>query len=107
MLKRTIIIATALAALAGPALASDDGHRERERRHEQSSETGRCGARSAATWLEPGQVTEKLKQEGYTVRKLERSHGCYEVKAIDAKGMRVEFYVDPTTGKMAGREGRS
>lgn len=107
MLKRTIIIASALAALAGPALASDDGYREREGRHEQSSETSRCAVQPGATWLEPGQVNEKLKQAGYTVRKLKKSHGCYEVKAIDAKGTRVEFYVDPTTGKMAGREGRS
>ena len=61
----------------------------------------------AAEWLSVDQVTQKLKEQGYTVRRIEASHGCYEVKATDAKGVRVEMYVDPATAEIVSREGRS
>jgi hypothetical protein len=111
MLKNTIAVAAMFTALAGPALASDHGRRERgdsdHGRYESVSDRGRCAARPAAEWLSVDQVTQKLKDQGYTVRKVERSHGCYEVKATDAKGVRVEMYLDPATAEVVGRQGRS
>ena len=107
MLKRTIIVTAALAAIAGPALASDGDHNTRKQRYQAASEHSRCTTGPAAEWLSFDQMASKLKEQGYTVRKLERSHGCYEVKATDTNGVRVEFYVDPTTAKISRREGRS
>ncbi|MGD9670725.1 MAG: PepSY domain-containing protein [Hyphomicrobiaceae bacterium] len=108
MLKNIIIITAALAALAGPALASGDDRTDSEERHKiTSSRDGNCTARPDAEWLSVEQLTQKLKDQGYTVREVERSHGCYEVKATDAKGVRVEIYVDPATAEIVSREGRS
>ena len=108
MFKNAMIIAAALALLASPALASSDDRAESEARYELASgRDGRCTARPDAEWLSVEQLTQKLKDQGYTVRKVERSHGCYEVKATDAKGVRVEIYVDPATAEIVSREGRS
>jgi hypothetical protein len=100
MLKRTIILATVLAAAAGSAMASDDD------RDDRRVSRAYCTA-SPATWLPVDQLTQKLKEKGYTVRELEVSHGCYEVEAIDANGVRVAFYVDPATGEVVNRARRS
>ncbi len=105
MLSKTITVAALLTALTMPALASDERGSERER-HERS-ERSRCPARPAAERLSLDQVTQKLKEQGYTVRKIEVSHGCYEVKGTDAKGVRVEMYVDPATAEIIGRGDRS
>lgn len=108
MLKNSMIIAAALALLAGPALASSDERAESEGRNKiASSRDARCTARPAGEWMTVAQLTQKLKDQGYTVRKVERSHGCYEVKGTDAKGVRVEFYVDPATAEIVNRKGRS
>ena len=112
MLKKTIALAALLAGLAVPALASDDGergHRERYEhgRSEHDGNRSRCSARPAAEWLSVDQVAQKLKEQGYTVRGIEASHGCYEVKVTDSKGVRLEIYVDPATADVVTRYGRS
>lgn len=113
MLKNTIALAIVLAALTAPALASDDdryGSRDRyesRERYEHSFERGRCAVRSGAELLTVDQVAQKLKEQGYTVRRIETSHGCYEVKATDANGIRLEFYVDPATASVINRGRRS
>lgn len=107
MLKNTMIIAVALAAMAGPAFASDGRAESPERYETASGRDARCTARPAAEWLPVEQLTRKLEGQGYTVRAVERSHGCYEVKATDAKGVSVEIYVDPATAEIVSRGGRS
>jgi hypothetical protein len=108
MSRSTIVLAAAVfAAVAGPALASGDDRYGSKERHELASERGRCTARPVAEWLSIDQLTQKLKEQGYTVGKVETSHGCYEVNATDAKGVRVELYVDPVTAEVIMREGRS
>jgi hypothetical protein len=112
MLKNTLALTALVAALAVPALASDDGdrrHRERyqNERSEHDAGSGQCGARPAGQWLSVDQVAQKLKEQGYTVVKVEASHGCYEVKATDSRGVRVEMYLDPTTADVVRRGGRS
>ena len=112
MLKKTIAVAALLAALAVPVLASDDGeHSHRERyehgRFDHDGDRGRCSARPSAEWLSVDQVAQKLKEQAYTVLKIESSHGCYEVKATDSKGVRVEMYLDPATADIVRRDSRS
>lgn len=107
MLKKTLATGAILAALAAPALASDDGHGERGGRSEYSTDGRTCPVRQAADRLSIDQVALKLKEQGYTVHKIEASHGCYEVKATDAKGARIEMYLDPTTAEIVRRGDRS
>jgi hypothetical protein len=108
MSKNAVVLAAAVfAALAGPALAFGDDRNESKERHELASERGRCTARPVAEWLSTDQLTQKLKEQGYTVGRIETRHGCYEIKATDAKGVRVELYVDPATAEVIMREGRS
>jgi hypothetical protein len=41
------------------------------------------------------------------VHRIETSHGCYEVKATDANGARVEMYLDQATADIVRRGDRS
>lgn len=108
MLKNTVIIAAAFALLAGPVLASSDHQANSEERYEMASDRdGRCSTRPDAKWLSVEQLTQKLKDQGYSVRRVERSHGCYEVKATDVNGVRVEIYVDPATAEIVNRDDRT
>jgi hypothetical protein len=108
MPRSAVVLATAVfAAVAGSALASADDRDGSKERHELASDRARCTVRSAAEWLSNDQLTQKLKEQGYTVGRIETSHGCYEVKATDAKGVRVKLYVDPATAEVIMREGRS
>lgn len=106
MLKKTLAAAAILAAIAAPALASDHGRRDHER-SEYRGDTRQCPARQAAERLSIDQVVLKLKEQGYTVHKIETRHGCYEVKATDAKGARVEMYLDQATAEIVRRGDRS
>jgi hypothetical protein len=107
MLKKTLATVAILAAIAAPALASDHGRRDHDERSEYRSDSRACPVRPAAERLSIDQVVLKLKEQGYTVNKIETSHGCYEVKATDAKGARVEMYLDPATVEIVRRGDRS
>jgi hypothetical protein len=37
---------------------------------------------------------------GYEVRKIEAEKGCYEVKATDKNGAKIELLVQPDTGEV-------
>ena len=107
MLKNAMIAAAVLGLLAGPSLASDDESWEAGERHEAASgREGGCAVRPSAEWLTVEQLSQKLKDRGYTVREVERSRGCYEVTATDANGVRVKFYADPATAEIVNREDR-
>src|SRR5690349_13472412 len=107
MLKKILAASAILAAIAAPVLASDHGRGEHRERSGEGSENRTCPVRPAAGRLAVDQVALKLKEQGYTVHKIETSHGCYEVKATDAKGARVEMYLDPATAEIVGRGDRS
>jgi hypothetical protein len=107
MLKKTLATAAILAAIAVPTLASDHGRRDHDERSGYSTDGRTCPVRQGADRLSIDQVALKLKQQGYTVHKIEASHGCYEVKATDTKGTRVEMYLDPATAEIVRRGDRS
>ena len=114
----TMAMAALLAGLSTPTLASDDdgpGHREqhgsqygdRDDRRDGSRDEPRATGQSRAGWLSTAEISQKLKEQGLTVRRIEADHSRYEVSATDANGERVKVYVDPASGKVIRREGRS
>jgi hypothetical protein len=87
-MRKTLILATALAAASGAAFASDD----RGDRRAPLTDAPR------AEWMSVSQVAQSLEAQGYVIREIDVERGAYEVEATDANGMRVEAYVHPVTG---------
>ncbi len=50
-----------------------------------------------AEWQSQDALKAQLKKDGWQVRSISVEHGCYEAKAIDAKGKRVETAYNPKT----------
>ena len=63
-----------------------------------ASEDGRCGNTPRDKWLSEAAIKSKIGELGYEVRKIEVEKGCYEVKATDKNGAKVELYLDPASG---------
>jgi len=45
-------------------------------------------------------IATMLEDQGYTVREIELERGRYDVEMIDARGMKVEAYLNPVTGEV-------
>jgi len=56
-----------------------------------------CPAAKKSERQPPTALTAKLKQLGWTVRKLQMSNGCYEVYGFDDKAKPIEALFDPRT----------
>lgn len=87
MLKRHLAGALAALSVAGPAFASE-----------------RCTAEPQSKWQSEAAVSAQLKQQGFEVLRTEAGRSCYEVKARDAQGRRVELHVDPATARIVRSE---
>ena len=88
---RNIMILVALGfalSAALPALASDHGDRQ------GSVDVPRD------QWLSIAEISKKLADQGYDIRKIKSDDGVYEVDAIDKAGARIEAYVHPVTGEI-------
>lgn len=68
-----------IVAMAAPALASP-----------------RCST-PMAEWKPREALVEKLRADGWTVRRIKTDDGCYKVRATDAEGRRVKAKFDPAT----------
>ncbi len=55
-----------------------------------------------AEWRPSVQLQRELKKQGWTVRRIEVSNGCYEVYGFDEKDVRVEAFFDPKTFARVG-----
>jgi hypothetical protein len=87
MTKFLIIPALALGlAAVTPALADDDGK-------------GRLNV-PRDQWMSVDDVTQKLTQQGFQVRKIEVDDGTYEFEGTNAAGVNVEAHVHPGTGEI-------
>ena len=53
-------------------------------------------------WKLRDDLEDKLKAEGWDVRKVKIDNGCYEVYGFDAKGQRREAYFNPKTFELVG-----
>lgn len=85
-----ILAAATLAAATGPALAD--------------SNDPRCGQIELSQWMSVADISAKAQANGLTVREVDRDHGCYEVKGIDAKGQRLEITMHPVSGEVIKTE---
>jgi hypothetical protein len=57
----------------------------------------KCPVYPKAEWKTQAELQQKLEKDGWTVRRVEKHHDCYEVYAKDAKGNKVEAFFDPKT----------
>lgn len=83
-MKRALLLSALVAATlaAGAAYAGD-----------------RCNA-PMAEWQPREALQRKLAAEGWQVSRIKTDGGCHEVRAIDARGQRVEARFDPKTLEM-------
>ncbi len=53
-------------------------------------------------WQPKEELADKLKADGWDVRKVKIDNGCYEVYGFDGKGKRREAYFNPKTLELVG-----
>lgn len=64
-----------------------------------------CTTADRSTWQDATQFQEKLKAEGYQIKKFKITEGnCYEIYGFDKDKRKVEIYHDPVTGKAVKTE---
>lgn len=59
-----------------------------------------CEATERSAWLSEQQVTQRLVNDGWQVRRMKEDGGCWEVYGTTPEGKRVEVYVHPVSGEV-------
>ncbi len=124
LMHKLLIVSLAAAAVAGPAIARDDGTLRLNALRTQCLYGSRITKQLAAKgheflccrpcvdaglnvprtqWLSYSDVTQKLTVQGYQVHEIEVKDGAYEFEATNPDGLRVEAYVHPVTGEVFRR----
>jgi hypothetical protein len=86
-MKTTLAILVCLAAIpTGAAFAGDD-----------------CSV-PMADWQPREAVARMADENGWTVRRIKRDDGCYEIKGRDRDGREIEVKVDPATLRVIEHE---
>ena len=62
-----------------------------------------CTAAPQSQWLSLDALQTKVEALGYKVQKAKLKAACGELYTIDRNGSRVELFVDPTSGAIAGK----
>jgi hypothetical protein len=62
-----------------------------------------CTSAPQSQWLSLDALQAKVEALGYKVKKAKLKNACGEIYAVDKNGRRVELFVDPTTGEIAGQ----
>ncbi|MGE0312788.1 MAG: PepSY domain-containing protein [Lautropia sp.] len=83
MTKTTIAVALTALATAASVLP-----------HPTARATGlaTCDSGPRAGWQDQAKLEQKLKAQGWQVRRIKEDGGCYEVYGLDKDGKRVEAY---------------
>ncbi len=123
-MHKLFIVSLAVAAVAGPAIAREDGARRFDALRTQClyefaitqefAAKGHhflccrpCVARGfhvpATQWLSYSEVARKLTVQGYQVHEIEVKDGAYEFEATNPAGLRIEAYAHPATGEVFRR----
>lgn len=58
-----------------------------------------CVAHPKETWMKEADLTAALVKAGYAIKTFKVDGNCYEMYGHNAKGQRVEIYMDTVTGK--------
>jgi hypothetical protein len=61
-----------------------------------------CTAAPQNQWLSLEVLQSKVEALGYKVQKAKLKNACGELYTLDKSGNRVELFVDPTNGQIAG-----
>jgi hypothetical protein len=91
-IMRNILSPAALAAFAAILVAGGVASA-------QTAGNGNPANASRTGWMSMSEVAAKVEGQGYRVIEIEIDDGAYEVKAVDANGVRVEADLDPSTGE--------
>ena len=59
-----------------------------------------CEPVAAENWLTEAQLSEKVTAEGWTVSRMKKDGGCWEVYGRTPEGKRVEAYFHPKSGEV-------
>jgi hypothetical protein len=90
-MKTVAIITAALVGLGAASMA-------------QASSLGRpCTSAPETQWLSLDALKEKAEAQGYKVRKAKLKAACGEIYALDPNGVRIELFVDPTSGNIVSK----
>jgi hypothetical protein len=90
-MKTVAIITAALVGLGVPSTA-------------QASSLGRpCTSAPESQWLSLDALKERAEAQGYKVRKAKLKAACGEIYALDPNGVRIELFVDPTSGNIVAK----
>jgi hypothetical protein len=57
----------------------------------------KCPVHPKEEWRSHEELAKKLTQEGWVIRRMEKTATCYEVYAKDPQGKRIEAFFDPKT----------
>ncbi len=64
-----------------------------------------CTTADRKQWQNPRQFEQKLKAEGYDIRRFQVTEGnCYEIYGWNKDRQKVEIYFDPVTGRAVKTE---
>lgn len=58
-----------------------------------------CDAHPKEQWMKEDDLKTALKDAGYTIKKFKVDGNCYEMYGRNARGQKVEIYMDTVTGK--------
>ena len=86
MLRKTLILSIALSATAFGAMAEN------------------LCAVPDAEWRPQAELEADLTGKGWTVTKVKKEDGCYEVYGKNEKGEKVEVFIDPKTFVVVGSD---
>ena len=89
---RKLALISLTAAIFGSATAADAGSLGRP-----------CTTAPQTQWLSLEALQSKIEALGYKVQKAKLKNACGEIYALDKTGARVELFVDPTSGEIAGQ----
>ena len=88
MMIPALVVLTTLAA-GRPAFAEDEVS---------------CGDTPKSKWMSEDAIKAKALEQGLDVRQIKVENGCYEIKAIDKNGAKVERVLNPATGEVVDTE---
>ena len=87
-MDKIAIVTAALVGLAGVSTA-------------QANSLGRpCTSAPETQWLSLDALKAKAEAQGYKVQKAKLKAACGEIYALDRGGVRVELFLDPTSGQI-------